>query len=180
MAHQLDPAPCPRNFACSARAAQAHHNLDSHLLRIFARSLGAQTPPGKSDTIEPQGAQGFRIRTERGEVVFVATGIGMKRAQAIARQALAAMPETRLVIATGVVGALSGGSAPRRYRDRRPRDEARATIPRIPSRSCRSMPRPRSVRAHPASRRTRFFHRRDSQLAARHSECRREARRQTG
>jgi adenosylhomocysteine nucleosidase len=59
-----------------------------------------------------KGLTGFRMRTTRGEVVFVATGIGMKRGKAIARQALAALPETRLVIGTGVVGALSGGLRP--------------------------------------------------------------------
>ena len=41
-----------------------------------------------------KGLTGFRMRTTRGEVVFVATGIGMKRGKAIARQALAALPET--------------------------------------------------------------------------------------
>jgi len=58
------------------------------------------------------GLSGFRARLEHGEAAFVATGIGMKRARAIARQALAALPETELVIATGVVGALSGGLRP--------------------------------------------------------------------
>lgn len=70
------------------------------------RRLGNRTP------LNLKGLSGFRLRTERGEVVFVATGIGMKRARATARQALAAMPETSLVIATGVAGALSGGLRP--------------------------------------------------------------------
>ncbi len=59
-----------------------------------------------------KGLNGFRTRTERGEVAFVATGIGLKRSKAIARQALSALPETRLVIGTGVIGALSGGLRP--------------------------------------------------------------------
>jgi adenosylhomocysteine nucleosidase len=59
-----------------------------------------------------KGLNGFRIQSERGEVAFIATGIGLKRAKAIARQALSALPETELVIATGVVGALSGGLRP--------------------------------------------------------------------
>jgi adenosylhomocysteine nucleosidase len=58
------------------------------------------------------GLSGFRTQTDRGEVVFIATGIGMKRGKAIARLALAALPETSLVIGTGVVGALSGGLRP--------------------------------------------------------------------
>jgi adenosylhomocysteine nucleosidase len=63
-------------------------------------------------TLNVKGLSGFRIRTEHGEVAFIATGIGMKRARAIARQALAAFPETELVIGTGVAGALSGGLRP--------------------------------------------------------------------
>ena len=59
-----------------------------------------------------KGLSGFRTRTDHGEVVFVATGIGLKRGKAIARQALTALPEVRLVIGTGVVGALSGGLRP--------------------------------------------------------------------
>jgi len=59
-----------------------------------------------------KGLNGFRIRTERGEVAFVATGIGMIRSRTIARLALSALPETELVIGTGVVGALSGGLRP--------------------------------------------------------------------
>jgi len=59
-----------------------------------------------------KGLSGFRIRTERCEVAFVATGIGLKRASAIARQALSALPDTELVIGTGVAGALSGGLRP--------------------------------------------------------------------
>ena len=62
--------------------------------------------------LEVKGLSGFRARLERDEAAFVATGIGMKRARAIARQALAALPETQLVIATGVAGALSGGLRP--------------------------------------------------------------------
>jgi adenosylhomocysteine nucleosidase len=59
-----------------------------------------------------KGLNGFRIRSEGGEIAFIATGIGMKRARAIARQALSALPATELVIGTGVVGALSGGLRP--------------------------------------------------------------------
>lgn len=59
-----------------------------------------------------KGLSGFRIRTERGEVAFVATGIGMIRSRTIARLALSALPETELVIGTGVAGALSGGLRP--------------------------------------------------------------------
>ncbi len=59
-----------------------------------------------------KGLKGFRVQTDRGEVAFVATGIGMKRAKLITSQALAALPETTLVIGTGVVGALSGGLRP--------------------------------------------------------------------
>jgi len=59
-----------------------------------------------------KGLSGFRTHTGRGEVAFVATGIGMKRGRAIARQALSALPDTELVIGTGVVGALSGGLRP--------------------------------------------------------------------
>ena len=59
-----------------------------------------------------KGLSGFRIRTEHGEVAFVATGIGLTRSRAIARMALAALPEIDLVIGTGVAGALSGGLRP--------------------------------------------------------------------
>jgi adenosylhomocysteine nucleosidase len=79
----------------------------------FSREVSAlKRRMGNRSPLNLKGLSGFRVRTERGEVAFVATGIGMKRARAIARQALAAMPETQLVIATGVVGALSGGLRP--------------------------------------------------------------------
>ena len=78
----------------------------SREVSALKRRLGNRTP------LNLKGLSGFRIRSDRGEVTFVATGIGIKRARAIARQALSALPETELVIATGVVGALSGGLRP--------------------------------------------------------------------
>jgi adenosylhomocysteine nucleosidase len=78
----------------------------SREVSALKRRLGNRTP------LNLTGLSGFRIRAQGGEVAFVATGIGMKRARAIARQALTALPETELVIATGVVGALSGGLRP--------------------------------------------------------------------
>ena len=78
----------------------------SREVSTLKRRLRNRTP------LNLKGLSGFRIRVEHGEAVFIATGIGMKRARAIARQALAALPETELVIATGVVGALSGGLRP--------------------------------------------------------------------
>jgi adenosylhomocysteine nucleosidase len=79
----------------------------------FSREVAAlKRRLGNCMPLNLKGLSGFRIRTERGEVAFVATGIGMKRGKAIARQALSALPETELVIGTGVVGALSGGLRP--------------------------------------------------------------------
>ena len=59
-----------------------------------------------------KGLNGFRVRTERNEVAFVATGIGLTRSRTIARLALAALPQTELVIGIGVAGALSSGLRP--------------------------------------------------------------------
>ena len=79
----------------------------------FSREVSALKRRLHSRTeLKLKGLHGFRARTERGEVAFVATGIGLKRGRAVARQALAVLPETQLVIATGVVGALSGGLRP--------------------------------------------------------------------
>jgi adenosylhomocysteine nucleosidase len=79
----------------------------------FSREVSALKRRLRNSTpLNLKGLSGFRIRTERGEVAFVATGIGMRRARAIARQALSALPDTELVIGTGIVGALSGGLRP--------------------------------------------------------------------
>jgi nucleoside phosphorylase len=79
----------------------------------FSREVAALKRRLKNrSALNLKGLNGFRTRTDRGEAVFIATGIGLKRGKAIARQALAALPETHLVIATGVAGALSGGLRP--------------------------------------------------------------------
>ncbi len=78
----------------------------SREVSALKRRLETRTP------LNLKGLSGFRTRNDRGEVAFVATGIGLKRGRAIARQALSALPEAELVIATGVVGALSGGLRP--------------------------------------------------------------------
>jgi nucleoside phosphorylase len=79
----------------------------------FSREVAAlkRRLPGRT-ALNLKGLSGFRIRTESSEVAFVATGIGMKRSRAITRLALSALPETQLVIGTGVAGALSGGLRP--------------------------------------------------------------------
>ncbi len=60
-----------------------------------------------------QGLDGFRAAVEGfGAAVFVATGIGPRRAREAARRALSVFPKTRLVIGTGVAGALADGLAP--------------------------------------------------------------------
>jgi adenosylhomocysteine nucleosidase len=79
----------------------------------FSREVSALKRRLRNRTaLKIRGLNGFRIRTEHGEIAFIATGIGMKRARAIARQALTAFPETELVIGTGVAGALSAGLRP--------------------------------------------------------------------
>lgn len=78
----------------------------SREVAALKRRLRNRTP------LNHKGLNGFRIRTERGEVSFIATGIGMRRAGEIARHALSALPQTDLVIGTGVAGALSGGLRP--------------------------------------------------------------------
>jgi adenosylhomocysteine nucleosidase len=76
----------------------------------FSREVGALKRRLRNRApLNHKGLNGFRIRTEGGEVAFVATGIGMRRAGEIARHALSALPQTNLVIGTGVAGALSGG-----------------------------------------------------------------------
>jgi adenosylhomocysteine nucleosidase len=78
----------------------------SREVAALKRRLRSRTP------LNHKGLHGFRIRAESGEVAFIATGIGMRRAGEIARHALAALPQTDLVIGTGVAGALSGGLRP--------------------------------------------------------------------
>jgi len=78
----------------------------SREVAALKRRLRNRTP------LDLKGLSGFRIRTERGEVVFIATGIGLIRSRTIARMALTALPEPELVIGTGVAGALSGGLRP--------------------------------------------------------------------
>jgi adenosylhomocysteine nucleosidase len=79
----------------------------------FSREVSALKRRLRNRTaLNLKGLSGFRIRTERGDIAFIATGIGMRRSRAIARQALSALPETDFVIGTGVVGALSGGLRP--------------------------------------------------------------------
>ena len=79
----------------------------------FSREVAALKRRLKNSAeLNLKGLDGFRTRTDRAEVAFVATGIGLKRGQAIARQALTALPKTTLVIGTGIVGALSGGLRP--------------------------------------------------------------------
>ena len=96
-----------------ARRSSASTNLDSDLLRIFARSLGPEAPPEQSRRAEPQGAQAASAcGPTRGEVAFVATGIGMKRAQGDRAPGACRPARNQLVIGTGVVGALSGGLRP--------------------------------------------------------------------
>ncbi len=56
-----------------------------------------------------KGLKGFRVRTENGEVAFIATGIGMRRAREIARHTFSMLPQTGFVIGAGVAGALSAG-----------------------------------------------------------------------
>ena len=83
------------------------------ILYAFAREVSVLKRRLNSRTdLSLKGLSGFRARTSRGEAVFVATGIGLKRGRSIARAALAALPDTELVIGTGVVGALSGGLRP--------------------------------------------------------------------
>ncbi|HVA81083.1 MAG TPA: hypothetical protein VNF29_09165 [Candidatus Binataceae bacterium] len=53
--------------------------------------------------------RGFRAQLGATEIVAVATGIGMERAQAAARRALDLYPDVDLVLGTGVAGALSSG-----------------------------------------------------------------------
>jgi adenosylhomocysteine nucleosidase len=95
-----------------ARRSSASSNLIL-IIYAFSREVSALKRRLKNRTeLNLKGLSGFRTRGASGEVVFVATGIGMKRARAVTRQALSALPDTRLVIGTGVVGALSGGLRP--------------------------------------------------------------------
>jgi adenosylhomocysteine nucleosidase len=93
--------------------AQAHRPLLILIFYAFSREVAPlKRRLGSRMPLNLKGLSGFRIRTERGEVAFVATGIGMIRSRTIARLALSALPETELVIGTGVAGALSGGLRP--------------------------------------------------------------------
>jgi len=58
------------------------------------------------------GIHGFRTKIGAKQFAVVGHGIGMKRAREGARRALDAMPQTELIIGTGVAGALSAGLKP--------------------------------------------------------------------
>lgn len=55
------------------------------------------------------GLRGFKGRIGSEEVFLVATGIGIARARESARRALQMLPQPRMVISTGVAGALAPG-----------------------------------------------------------------------
>ncbi len=63
-------------------------------------------------TLESEGLHGFRARLGSTELALIATGMGTMRARQAARRAMPLFPMARLVISTGVAGALSEGLRP--------------------------------------------------------------------
>jgi adenosylhomocysteine nucleosidase len=78
----------------------------SREIALLKRRLRERVP------LNRHGLKGFRADAGEGEIAFIATGIGLARARSIARHALGVFPQARMVIGTGVAGALSGGLRP--------------------------------------------------------------------
>lgn len=78
----------------------------SREVALLKRRLKQRAP------LNRKGLRGFRAASGAGDIAFVATGIGLSRAREAAQHALSVFPQTRLVIGTGVAGALSGGLRP--------------------------------------------------------------------